>query len=60
MCKCVSGSPDVMETVMDEVERYVTGRLYKQLFCPDNTDDEKKDLVIQKRIRCAESVCLVK
>ncbi len=50
----------MMETVMDEVERYVMGRLYKQVFCPENTDDEKKDLAIQKRIRCAESVCVVK
>ncbi|KAI2656588.1 rab5 GDP GTP exchange factor-like protein [Labeo rohita] len=47
----LKGSPDLMETVMDEVERYVMGRLYEQLFCPDHTDDEKKDLAIQKRIR---------
>ncbi|XP_043115509.1 RAB guanine nucleotide exchange factor (GEF) 1, like [Puntigrus tetrazona] len=47
----LKGSPDVMETVMDEVERYVMGRLYKQLFCPDSTDDEKKDLAVQNRIR---------
>lgn len=54
----LKGSPDVMETVMDEVERYVMGRLYKQLFCPDNTDDEKKDLAIQKRIRALHWVSI--
>lgn len=48
------GSPDVM----DEVERYVMGRLYEQLFCPDHTDDEKKDLVIQKRIRALHWVSI--
>ena len=26
-------------------------RLYKFVFCPETTDDEKKDLAIQKRIR---------
>ncbi|XP_016420829.1 rab5 GDP/GTP exchange factor-like [Sinocyclocheilus rhinocerous] len=54
----LKGSPDVMETVMDEVERYVMGRLCKQLFCPDNTDDEKKDLAIQKRIRALHWVSI--
>ncbi|KAF4103714.1 RAB guanine nucleotide exchange factor (GEF) 1, like [Onychostoma macrolepis] len=54
----LKGSPDVMETVMDEVERYVMGRLYKQLFCPDNTDDEKKDLATQKRIRALHWVSI--
>uniref|UniRef100_A0A8C1UJL6 RAB guanine nucleotide exchange factor (GEF) 1, like n=1 Tax=Cyprinus carpio TaxID=7962 RepID=A0A8C1UJL6_CYPCA len=54
----LKGSPDVMETVMDEVERYVMSRLYKQLFCPDHTDDEKKDLAIQKRIRALHWVSI--
>uniref|UniRef100_A0A672M8A8 RAB guanine nucleotide exchange factor (GEF) 1, like n=1 Tax=Sinocyclocheilus grahami TaxID=75366 RepID=A0A672M8A8_SINGR len=54
----LKGSPDVMETVMDEVERYVMGRLCKQLFCPDNTDDEKKDLAVQKRIRALHWVSI--
>ncbi|XP_067220951.1 RAB guanine nucleotide exchange factor (GEF) 1, like [Chanodichthys erythropterus] len=52
------GSPDVMETVMEEVERYVMGRLYEQLFCPEHTDDEKKDLVVQKRIRALHWVSI--
>lgn len=44
------GSSDQTETVMGEVERYVMGRLYEQLFCPEHTDDKKKDLATQKRI----------
>lgn len=36
---------------MDEVEKYMMSRLYKEVFCPETTDDEKKDLAIQKRIR---------
>lgn len=36
---------------MDEVEKYMMTRLYKEVFCPETTDDEKKDLAIQKRIR---------
>lgn len=36
---------------MDEVEKYMMTRLYKEAFCPETTDDENKDLAIQKRIR---------
>lgn len=39
---------------MDEVEKYIMTRLYKEAFCPETTDDEKKDLAIQKRIRFAD------
>ncbi|CAM4558241.1 unnamed protein product [Leuciscus chuanchicus] len=52
------GSPEVMETVMEEVERFVMGRLYEQLFCPEHSDDEKKDLVIRKRIRALHWVSI--
>ncbi|KAM3874625.1 RAB guanine nucleotide exchange factor (GEF) 1, like isoform 2-T2 [Diretmus argenteus] len=45
------GSSDRVESVMDEVEKYMMSRLYEEAFCPETTDDEKKDLVIQKRIR---------
>lgn len=48
----VSGSSDQTETVMGEVERYVMGRLYEQLFCPEHSEDKKQDLAIQKRIGC--------
>lgn len=47
------GSSDHVESVMDEVEKYMMTRLYKEVFCPETTDDEKKDLAIQKRIRLA-------
>lgn len=52
------GSTEVVETVMEEVERYVMGRLYEQLFSPDHTDDEKKDLAVQKRIRALHWVSI--
>lgn len=45
------GSSDAVENIMDEVEKYMMTRLYKEVFCPETTDDEKKDLAIQKRIR---------
>ncbi|XP_071783994.2 rab5 GDP/GTP exchange factor [Centroberyx gerrardi] len=45
------GSSDRVESVMDEVEKYMMTRLYEEVFCPETTDDEKKDLAIQKRIR---------
>lgn len=49
-CPC-EGSSDAVENIMDEVEKYMMTRLYKEVFCPETTDDEKKDLAIQKRIR---------
>ncbi|XP_014896881.1 RAB guanine nucleotide exchange factor (GEF) 1, like [Poecilia latipinna] len=45
------GSTEHVERVMDEVEKYMMTRLYTEVFCPETTDDEKKDLAIQKRIR---------
>ncbi|XP_037534134.1 RAB guanine nucleotide exchange factor (GEF) 1, like [Nematolebias whitei] len=47
----LKGSTDHIERIMDEVEKYMMTRLYQEVFCPETTDDEKKDLVIQKRIR---------
>ncbi|KAI4894787.1 hypothetical protein NFI96_016330 [Prochilodus magdalenae] len=44
-------TPDRIEVVMDEVERYMMLHLYEQAFCPESADDEVKDLAIQKRIR---------
>uniref|UniRef100_A0A673H050 RAB guanine nucleotide exchange factor (GEF) 1, like n=1 Tax=Sinocyclocheilus rhinocerous TaxID=307959 RepID=A0A673H050_9TELE len=44
--------------IMQIVERYVMSRLYEQLLCPDHTDDEKKDLGIQKRIRALHWVSI--
>lgn len=50
---CPPGSSESVEQVMDQVEKYIMTRLYKSVFCPETTDDEKKDLVTQNRIRCA-------
>lgn len=36
---------------MDQVEKFIMSRLYKTAFCPETTDDERKDLAVQKRIR---------
>lgn len=52
------GSTDQVECVMDEVEKYMMTRLYKEAFCPETTDDEKKDLAIQKRIRALHWVTI--
>uniref|UniRef100_A0A3B4ZT89 Rab5 GDP/GTP exchange factor-like n=1 Tax=Stegastes partitus TaxID=144197 RepID=A0A3B4ZT89_9TELE len=53
------GSTDHVESVMDEVEKYMMTRLYKEVFCPETTDDEKKDLAIQKRIRGLHLVLII-
>lgn len=53
MSVCPPGSSESVEQVMDQVEKYIMTRLYKSVFCPETTDDEKKDLVTQNRIRCA-------
>ncbi|XP_062815309.1 rab5 GDP/GTP exchange factor isoform X2 [Anolis carolinensis] len=44
-------SPEKVEKAMDQVEKYVMTRLYKYVFCPETTEDEKKDLAVQRRIR---------
>nr|XP_005990331.1 PREDICTED: rab5 GDP/GTP exchange factor-like isoform X1 [Latimeria chalumnae] len=37
--------------MMDNIEKVIMTRLYKTVFCPDSSDDEQKDLVMQRRIR---------
>ncbi|XP_017886002.1 rab5 GDP/GTP exchange factor [Ceratina calcarata] len=44
-------SPEIKEKLLDYVERYAMTLLYRILFCPPFTNDEEKDLAIQKRIR---------
>uniref|UniRef100_A0A8C2LFK1 VPS9 domain-containing protein n=1 Tax=Cricetulus griseus TaxID=10029 RepID=A0A8C2LFK1_CRIGR len=34
-----------------KMEKHIMTRLYKFVFCPETTDNEKKELAIQKRIR---------
>ncbi|XP_026228368.1 rab5 GDP/GTP exchange factor isoform X1 [Anabas testudineus] len=52
------GSLDSVEQVMDQVEKYIMTRLYKSVFCPETTDDEKKDLATQNRIRALHWVTI--
>ncbi|XP_018410516.1 PREDICTED: rab5 GDP/GTP exchange factor isoform X3 [Nanorana parkeri] len=50
--------PNKVEEAMDQIEKFITTRLYKHVFCPETTDDEKKDLTVQKRIRALHWVTL--
>ncbi|XP_028840432.1 rab5 GDP/GTP exchange factor isoform X2 [Denticeps clupeoides] len=52
------GSSERVECVMDQVEKYIMTRLYKSVFCPETTDDEKKDLATQNRIRALHWVTI--
>ncbi|XP_031427455.1 rab5 GDP/GTP exchange factor isoform X2 [Clupea harengus] len=52
------GSSERVERVMDQVEKYIMTRLYKNVFCPETTDDEKKDLATQNRIRALHWVTI--
>ncbi|KAM3868562.1 rab5 GDP/GTP exchange factor isoform 7-T7 [Diretmus argenteus] len=52
------GSSESVERVMDQVEKYIMTRLYKSVFCPETTDDEKKDLATQNRIRALHWVTI--
>ncbi|XP_040036930.2 rab5 GDP/GTP exchange factor [Gasterosteus aculeatus] len=51
-------SSESVEQVMDQVEKYIMTRLYKSVFCPETTDDEKKDLTTQNRIRALHWVTI--
>jgi hypothetical protein len=44
-------SVDIKEKLLDYVEKRSMTLLYRILFCPPYTNDEEKDLDIQKRIR---------
>ncbi|XP_011494921.1 PREDICTED: rab5 GDP/GTP exchange factor, partial [Ceratosolen solmsi marchali] len=44
-------SIDIKEKLLDYVEKHSMTLLYSILFCPHYTNDEEKDLDIQKRIR---------
>ncbi|KAG9348335.1 hypothetical protein JZ751_002070 [Albula glossodonta] len=50
------GSTDMVEHVMDQVERYIITDLYKAGLFVQTTDDKKKDLAIQKRISVVKAI----
>uniref|UniRef100_A0A8C2JF01 RAB guanine nucleotide exchange factor (GEF) 1 n=1 Tax=Cyprinus carpio TaxID=7962 RepID=A0A8C2JF01_CYPCA len=52
------GSSEKVDRVMDQVEKYIMTRLYKSVFCPETSDDEKKDLATQNRIRALHWVTI--
>ncbi|XP_077578176.1 rab5 GDP/GTP exchange factor-like isoform X1 [Stigmatopora nigra] len=52
------GNSEYVESIMDQVERYIMTRLYKEVFCPETSDDEKKDLATQNRIRALHWVTI--
>lgn len=44
-------SQDMLDKLMDYLERYIMVRIYTLVFCPPITDDEEKDLQMQNHIR---------
>ena len=42
---------DIKEDLLDHAEKYMTVKMYANLFCPPTTDDEQKDLQMQTQIR---------
>lgn len=42
---------EIIDKAMFYIESYMTVKLYSVLFCPSNTEDERKDLHIQNHIR---------
>lgn len=46
-----SSTEEQITQLMDFIEKYLTTRLYRVMFCPLTTQDEERDLQIQNRIR---------
>uniref|UniRef100_UPI00398E4AEB rab5 GDP/GTP exchange factor-like n=1 Tax=Pristiophorus japonicus TaxID=55135 RepID=UPI00398E4AEB len=44
-------STEQRDRMIDYIEKVIMTRLYKTVFCPDSSEDEHKDLVMQQRIR---------
>ncbi|XP_069475451.1 rab5 GDP/GTP exchange factor-like [Ambystoma mexicanum] len=42
---------DECDRMLDNIEKMIMTPLYKSVFCPDNSQDEQKDLLVQRRIR---------
>jgi len=44
-------SEEHRDRIMDNIEKFIMTRLYREVFCNDSTDDESQDLKVQTRIR---------
>ncbi|XP_001635384.2 rab5 GDP/GTP exchange factor isoform X2 [Nematostella vectensis] len=46
------GQPqEILDRTLDNIEKYIMTKLYRVVFCPASTDDETKDLELQRKIR---------
>lgn len=39
------------DRIMDNIEKYLMTKVYRNVFCTEHTDDESQDLAVQKKIR---------
>nr|CAG4640729.1 EOG090X03G5 [Eulimnadia texana] len=44
-------SSEQFDKLQDHAEKYLTTLMYGKLFCPSNSQDEERDLAVQKRLR---------
>lgn len=47
---------DQLEKMIDGIEKYIMTQIYKMVFCHPSTDDEEKDVILQKQIRSLQWV----
>eukprot|EP00794_Sanderia_malayensis_P016155 gene16155-17778_t len=47
---------DEIEKLMDGIEKYIMTQIYKMVFCHPSTDDEQKDIEMQKTIQSLQWV----
>jgi len=42
---------DQLEKMIDGIEKYIMTQIYKAVFCHPSTDDEERDIALQKKVR---------
>lgn len=47
------------DRIMDNVEKFLMTRLYRSIFCSDQTDDERQDLALQVNFLILENLMAV-